>query len=763
MLNLFGSEKVPGVEHLQLYRSDSEPHKWYMVTDRVGIARDDAGQPLISFILYARDLDRLGPTEAEVERGWLGLTTQVAVTPEEEQKILAHLRAKLQAERANGSAFLRLAGLPISALQAEPEISYAPEFISGTAMFTLLDSELVPHVVGSGHPSLLATNVASFAASLSQDGAELLRQSLQTGGIPALVEYKDLTFLARIPAIEITITGDRHEFFNEIVTHYYSSHSRTQTVDYAGWFRYHYTQYWSSSITTLQQFRNQFQSVQIEINDQEFRDDPEAAALTKQLETLALEMFKDTVMPSMFEAMAAMPEEQRKSVDSVSQELRGTIRISLKRSAVIQKPYSPNSVLRSVLKPDELARATTFLDLGQPMFSELAVGVHANVNFKDDPIFGLKVFIDYDQKDDLRNVRVRKAKEFLIQDADTVQRFRVPMARGADGAPKDTYRVWSKLVYRETGEEVRVPPGDGTAIESRDREQVISYRRLGFRRVAIALGLIPDSIRSVEVWMEQPGAQAPSAEQTFHLTRDKPSAVFFTHTGKEQPEPYRYKLTYVLAGDQRMDLKTETSQSELLSVGDPFELTLSTPFIVAGDFSVIEKLIVDATYQDSANDLRLTHHAELGRNGETSDWVVGLRDPDRLAFDYTVQVLFKGGAKQTQTSRSGTLGQTVFVGGGVDALEVMLVPNFDSAVYRLALVEMLYDDGDTTRRQQQFRLSPDQSEDVMFRVLLQDATKRKYRYRIRLLGVSPGVTADSGWRDGEDTFLLVEWPLTNER
>jgi hypothetical protein len=759
MLNLFGSEKVPGVEHAQLYRSDTEPHKWYIVTDRVGIARDDAGEPLISFILYARDLDRLGPEDAEIERGWLGLTTQVAVTPEEEKKILTHLRAKLQQEKANGSSFLRLLGLPLSTLELEPEISYAPEFVSGTAMFTLLDSDLVPKVYGTGHPSLLGTNVASFAASLPQDGAELLRQALQTGGVPALVEYKDLTFLARIPAIEITITGDRHDFFNEIVTHYFSSHSESRNVDYCGWFRYQYTQYWSTSITTLQQFRSQFQSVQIVINDQEFRNDPAAAAVSKQLEDLALELFKDTVMPSMFDAMAAIPEEQRKTVSSVSQQLHGTISINLKRSAVIQKPYSPNSVLRSVLKPTELARATTYLDLGQPMFSELAVGVHANVNFKDDPVFGLKVFLDYDQKDDLRNVRVKKSKEFLIKNADTVHRFRVPMAKGADGAPKDTYRLWSKLVYRETGEEVRVPPGDGAAIESRDREQVISYQRLGFRRVALALGLIPDTIRSVEVWMKQPGATAPSAEQTFELTRDRPSAVFFTHTGKEQPEPYQYRLTYLLAGNQRMDLQPETSQSELLTVGDPFELTLRTPFIVAGDFSVIEKLIVDAKYQDQGSDLLVTHHAELVSNGEASEWEVGVRDPDRLGFEYTVQVLFKGGAKQTQKSRPGTLGQTVFVGGGVDALEVMLVPNFDPAVYRLALVEMLYDDGDGTRRQQQFRLTADETDDLTFRVLLQDAAKRGYRYRIRLLGVDPGVSADSGWQDGQDTFLVVQWPL----
>ena len=760
MLNLFGSEKVPGVEHVQLYRSDTEPQLWYMVTDRVGIARDDSGDSLISFILYARDLDRLGPNDAEIERGWLGLTTQVAVTPEEEQKILEHLRARLQAERAaGGSAFLRVNGIPISAVPAEPELSYPAEFTDGKASFTLLGPDLAPHTNGDGNPSLLGTNLASFSADLAQDGAELLRQSLQKGNIPAIVEYKNLTFLARIPAVEITITGDRHELFREIVTHYYSSHSQTTTVDYWGWFQYTYTQYWSTSITTLDQFRSQFQSVTIDIDDRDFRDDPEASELRKKLEEMALDLFKDTVMPAMFGPMAAIPPEQRKNFDSVQQQLQGTVRINFKRSAVVEKRFSPNSTLRSVLKPAEIERATSYLDLGQPMFTELAVGVHANVNFDDDPVFGLKVFLDYDQHDDVRNVRVKKAKELLIQDAETVQRFRVVMAKGADGAPKDAYRLWSKLIYRETGDEIRVPPGDGTSIESRDREQVISYRRLGFRKVTVSLGSIPESVRSVEVRMDQPGSSAPSAQQSFELTRTKPTAVFFTHTGREDPEPYRYRFTYVLSDNQRMDLPERTSQSETLTVGDPFELTTTTRFVAQGDFTVVDKLVVDAVYQDLLNDLRAAHHAELTANGQGSDWVVGLRNPDLREFEYRVVVLYKGGAKQEQAARKATLGETTFVGlGAVDTLVVTIVPNFDSTVYRMALVDMRYDDGAGTRKQQSYRLKPD-DDDAEFRVLLRDASERGYSYRVRLVSLQPSDSKDSGWRDGDDTFLLVQWPL----
>ena len=62
MLSLYGSFKVPGVEHVTLYRDDENPHKFYMLPERPTIARDDEGDPLFTFILYARDVERLAIT-----------------------------------------------------------------------------------------------------------------------------------------------------------------------------------------------------------------------------------------------------------------------------------------------------------------------------------------------------------------------------------------------------------------------------------------------------------------------------------------------------------------------------------------------------------------------------------------------------------------------------------------------------------------------------------------------------------------------------
>ena len=65
MLSLYDVDKAPGVDHVQLYRDDERPHVYYMVTSRPAIARDDEDNPLFTFILYARDVDRIAPDDLE--------------------------------------------------------------------------------------------------------------------------------------------------------------------------------------------------------------------------------------------------------------------------------------------------------------------------------------------------------------------------------------------------------------------------------------------------------------------------------------------------------------------------------------------------------------------------------------------------------------------------------------------------------------------------------------------------------------------------
>ena len=751
MLSLYGSFKVPGVNHVVLYRDDEDPHRFYMAPERPTIARDDEGNPLFTFILFARDVERLAPEEREVQRAYLSLSTQVAVSAQEEQQIRAHLRRMLNGERNQGYRFLRL---PI--VRIEPELSYPPVFTQGSVEFKTFNEEFVPFSAGSRQPSLIGANLASFSQMLSQDGSELFRQSVEKGIVPSIIQY-DLAFLARIPAVSIRIHGDRRDFYEELKNLTKVTQIRTRDGKVV------YRRTWPE-ISSLKEFRRLFHSLTIEIDDSDFRDADPSDNITAKLEELAFRIIENNILPHFFEtAFTPATEEQssNKWLREIEKEMTGRIDVQIKRRDVIEQQIHPNSQLGEVLTPDEIKSRTLYVDLGNPFFSELDVTVNANVNFSQDPVYALKVFLDYDQHDDVRGVRVKRAKELLFRSADQVGRFRQIMAKDASGAPKDEYSYWSEVIYKDTGESVRIPR-TGT-ITSRERQLVISYRRLGFVKVTLLLGTMPENVRSVRVDMRYPDSNLPSASQSFELTRENPTATYFTYTGHDgEPKPYRYTITYNLTDGQRMQTREAEGQSERLTITDPFEHTVSTRFLAQANFQTVEKIIVDARYRDPENDFAADHHAELDTNGEVSVWNLPLRNPDLRRFTYDVIVINRDGSRDEILNRERELGATIAVPtAAADVLEVTVVPALiDWSKYQLVLLYLEYSDAENgihETKNYAFR-EADGGLDQVWKVLLRDPEKAEYRYRLRFMGFDRADNREVPWTSTSDPILVIENP-----
>src|SRR5690348_391298 len=197
MLSLYDQIVVPGVDHVVLHRDGEKPHRFYMLTDKASLVREDDGTKLFTFMLYARNVDQLAETDREVERGYIAMSTNVAVSDADQQKILAYLRDRLSGEVSRGYRFL---GVLVGT--AEPELAYPPLWIDGTVELVTVPADMAPFSAGSKQPSLVGTNVAVFAQNLTQDGAEFMRQSLLHGRTPALVNYT-LRYAAQIPAVKV--------------------------------------------------------------------------------------------------------------------------------------------------------------------------------------------------------------------------------------------------------------------------------------------------------------------------------------------------------------------------------------------------------------------------------------------------------------------------------------------------------------------------------------------------------------------------------
>ncbi|MBI4279762.1 MAG: hypothetical protein HY660_15030 [Armatimonadetes bacterium] len=275
----------------------------------------------------------------------------------------------------------------------------------------------------------------------------------------------------------------------------------------------------------------------------------------------------------------------------------------------------------------------------------------------------------------------------------------------------------------------------------------------------IHLGAMSDAVRSVHVKMRYPGYRGPSAEQSFELTKEKPTAGFFTYTGQSgDPGSYRYQITYMLADGQRMDVAEQAGQSETLTIPDPFEQRVTTRFLAQGDFTVVQKIIVDARYRDAANDFAADHHAELASNGESSAWTFGLRDPNRRDIEYDVKIINKDGSSVEQRGLRRRLGETIPVGvGAVDALEVTVVPAVDWNKYKLVLVYLEYaDPANNIREEANFILRKETSADQRWKVLLRDGQRRSFRHRVRYVGVNSADNKETTWTETTDPILVVE-------
>lgn len=731
MLSLYKTIKVPNIPYVLIHRDDEDPSQFYMVTERPTIALDDNDSPLFNLIVYARDLDNLAAEDGEIQRAYLSITTQAAVSDKDEREIRTYLKRQLG---------------------FSPKLSYPPVFVDGSVEFTTFSDDLVPFKSGSHKPSLMGANLASFSQQFSQEGSEVFRQTVEQGVIPANVNYS-LTYLARIPAVSIHIHGDRRDFYEELKRHTIVTEIKKRngrTVSKKVW----------PEIGSLKAFRETFQSLTIDIDDGEFRDGETGA----EVEQMAFDILESKILPSFFDSgIKTATDEQRADLwlKEIESTVEGKIDFRINKRDVVKKPIQPNAQLNEILTPEQVKQATKYVDASQTFFQDLDVTVNANVNFEADPVYALKVFIDYDKQDDLRNVRVKKAKEYLFKSANDVHRFRQIMAKGTDGAPKDSYQYWSELVYKDTGETIRIP-ASGT-IEARDRHLVISYQRLGFKKVTLSLGSMPEIVDAVRVNMRYPGSTASSARQSFELTRENPVAVFFTYTGHEgTPQDHVYDLVYVLKDGQQMEVAEQRDKAETLTITNPFEQSKATRFLAQADFSVIDKVIIDATYQDTRNDFETSHHAELASNGETSRWELSLRNLDLTSFVYDIIIVYKDGSSEAKKEIAGTLGDTIPVGtGGVEALAVQIDAGLiDWDTYRRVFVYLEYkDESNNLEEDEVLRFSEGDEDFVTWKVLLRDSSKKSFRYKLRYFGSQSADNFEVDWKETDDPVLVLEAPV----
>jgi hypothetical protein len=757
MLSLFDSFVVPDVPHVTIYRDDQEPHTFYMVPEFPSVATGPDNGPLFNLIAFARDFRLSNHTgnlnEVETEGGLLNLTTQLAVSQDDQQKIRDYIQNQLLRRFAFVPLWRgkRVQLERITRWQKPIKLSY-PIWASGKVafyMFPGFGETFIKATEGSKQPSLTGENLATYVASLGQEGLRLFREALRVGLTPGTVNY-EMMFVGRIPNVTILVKGNMKDFYQEL-----KEHSRVTEV-YGGHSSWSYP-----AVSSLEELRSTFRSLKITVDGGDFRSsagNTNTAELEKRINEMALTIIQNYLTQNFCVAgfqpgldvqklgtnpfahnphrdpNVPPPPANQLWLKEFSQEIEGEIDFSITARQNIEIPVNPNTSLTSLIAPAELNKRIVEANLSQPFFSILDVPIKVTANFEHDPIAAIQVFCDYKQTDERTGQVKAHTEAFTFDTGNETYRFRTVMARAADGTPKDTYTYRSRIVYKASAK------SEETALkETNERTLLLGYDELNCVWVHAQWGAISsETVERVMVSFEYPGLTTPTAKKDIFLTLDNPIQSWFTYTGDNQSREYIYQVTYFLVDGQRMELPAERTTTNSLVINAPFDRPLEVTFIPQGTFPPLAAIVVSARYRDEVADYQVDDVHTFTGMDQNWTWRVPLRDRNRRDFEYKVDLTYADGSATPGEYQPGSEG-VVLVGNITRTmLDIEIVPtllDMDNT-WKLVIVRLHYEDpANQISQDEVFKITATNIlDEFKWSVPLKDPDHRTFSYTVQAFG-----------------------------
>ena len=767
MLNLLSSFVVPGVENVTVYHDDADENTFYMISSLPVFKTGPDGKPMMRLIVVGRDFylfadkgQDLAATETEL--GIFNMTVSLEVSQADQTTIrtyIASLRNYYRPMFARGRV-----GWALVATHADPaqiKLAY-PTWASPTASpakvtFSLAADTFIKVAEGSGDaPSLEQDCVKSYQATLGQEGVELMRAAVTQNFSGAGVWYS-LAFIARMPAINLSISGDAKNVYSDIKNYC------QQNESYSGDGK---DQHWSYPvITSLDQLKTVSASLVITYDDGDFQQVAGGAGddIAKQISSFvfntatqyiqsvffappftpgvpAAELGTDPLAHNPWKDPNAPPAAANQFfLKSFSQGMEGSFGFTATYNKLITFPVNPQAMLEGMISKDAYKDCIIAADLTQPYFQILDVAISVTADFAEDPIAAILVHCEYHETDEITGEVRSHTDDFKFVTGQENFRFNAFMAKAKDGTPKQHYTYSTSLVYKFSAEPVTNPP-----VTTDSRELTIGYNSLSCVRVAVVLGSVPtDTVSRVQVHFEypDPALTIPSKTKDVFLSPDHPTDSWFTFTGNNPSLEYTYQCTYFLTNGETITSEVLRSSSGTCAITAPFQDTMDVTFVPQGQFPPTQQIVVSTAYSDPTNDYRESDVHSFASLRDTWTWQVRLHDRKARAFQYKVDTTFVDGSSDSGAWQDGKEG-TILVGQlAQKILEVDVIPTLvDFArTWKLVLVKLKYTDAATGLDQQQiFQITAaNASSAFSWKFPVKDQTQKKYSYEIDAYGIDP--------------------------
>ena len=712
------------LEDIVIFRDDVEPRKFYPLPDQPIIPVDDQGNPEFLFIKYVKDVDALSESERSVGGGLLQFRSVLTMKADRREKVVTALRRRLEQEKAAGKK-------PFGhAIDSTEPLLAAPLWTTGKinlSTFKVSDTGLVRFATDNVPVDLAGDLGGSLSLELDETGAEIFWSAFQNRSekqIPIMVTYQ-LTYKARVSAT-MTIHAERRVIHQKLV-----GLARPYELLVRPFLRYVPLQiqepFALSKLAGLRTLRRApvaamirrpdirdtirqsivNHEIKVTITTGEESNAEGTAAVRDALFKLATEILAERVVPALFGDDSSRPGASTAAQDHATLDLvevredasaQGNISFDLTfdHQSTIERQVNPNGPIELLIDNAEaLGNSFKQLRLTDGFFRLMKVSATTTgVNFKEDGIETIHVFLEYKQIDDAdpRRPTVVRSKDDVLKSEQEAIHWRFDTARNADGSHKYAYRYMTEVFYREG------PSSKSDWITSTTQKLVITPNAMGALRVELVLTAPEAQVSSARVLLQHQTPSRRVFKAALELSQKEPKKTWFQYTGElaedgdfNAPE-YTYQVTY-RAGGGEIAMPLIRTNSKTLEIPSPFKKTLSFTLRPQGSFDNVRDISGDIIYEDPQHEYRFAQPFQIASLTGSTVVSVPILDGGPETIRWKARINRNDGSVVDLGTGEASAG-TVFVGRQTLKVDILTdLVDFDNAV-QLAVVQMSYNDAD---------------------------------------------------------------------
>jgi hypothetical protein len=803
-------------EGVPVFPDYDDPNTYYYLPNRPHLAVDE-GRPAIRLLVYKTDLDELKPDEESVA-GFLYFDTTLDWPEATLKKVARKIQDDQRLDRPprlnpllykGGTVRLmfldKMTTPPAPAGTGQPAGGAQPA--GGTAGTAPSPDRWVIELESSNVPSLYGENRAIFSAVLTKQATQLMFDSFENF-IPAGVVY-DLTFVAMQRAFNVHVSADWSQVY-----HFLDQKFSLNLIFVQSDIENVVSEMIDKKIIKIEA---SLEGVGDEGMESEFN------AVRKELQEFVLDkFFNPTVSPDKQSVGQSLPDGvisvlrslrslhypsvgfSRRQIDV--DEIR-SIDIDYTVSRAVERKIAPQAHLSLFYEDFKLTKdqVVTIVNGADDFWKTVNFDIAANADFDTDGLFGVSVDVAYGADAVVAPPVASGAGAATVGTSGTSP---VGSASGTTSLPGTGGPLGAGTVTGSTTVSVE-PRVTWSALLTKATPRIkrsawfdpVAGRQFAYRYKPLFVpGAIPGPIQELKspwqtesgnVLVVSPGELYQKRRLELQLVKNFPADLFpqgqveilykdavsgWTFHDSAVVDPTNPRTVFELriphdatpaiayrcsfpnaTGSQPPDW--QTTDSDLVLIGDPRKNIFRVNILVAGDRSKIQELLLNFRYEDPVDGHTETRFLRLTKANinDPQEWVFSTSDPKQHRYSYS-QILMDTDGNIVETGQvqeeKGTLPVGVIYAKRWEIRPEVIGPAFaDNGLERIRL-NLRYTDpaNQLSLEKQQVFQQPGKGE--AWPLELKDASVRSYTYEVGYV-LKNGFERKSGAISSSDTFLMI--------